>query len=596
MMERNSINFYRCLTFIFEYLTESNDTSDLNSNVFRPFLVSLTYTSEMQAFHLCLQLFQKFEFIFTHELLHFLLRHLLSACTHPALIPSQRLMFLDFVCDLLPTFKDVEMVDDLQLMEIQPAFDGPDTQEKKLAILTHGPTPDDQLLFCLKPLKQLSLINLNPRASNALYRCLNRMLLLRPSMVSTIEYLLLSMILKSPQQHICRTLSLLRLWPQLSEHVLRLIIQETIDHTDNFHDESELKAYFQAFEWILRKVDFQIDEQDTIGILNFICKKSETSGTLHSYAINCCSAVIRNQFLTQSVKQNLTGCLKLLSSSPHLTLQQSSWVQIFLIGIQSLPNEDNFKRIFNDPLAFETITIKRTRKDVDFPIEVHALNSKDANSISFERYIDKPFQLPLKFELSINCQFKNQHEENPVSELFTIEFGIENEMQQILEEVTINYLNETKPITVEFAVEIKNIVEFDLNINARCSNMLGHLFTNTTMTRQIELIDMMLPCEITSDQFHQVWLQQANRTDSVLNGWIKHVITLRHVQTISDLINRLPWIKRFLISQNLIAIAIPNNIFIFGHLIEIDQTVNWKVITNRSIGLKPLLVQLSTLM
>lgn len=588
---RNAAQFFSSLSSIFNYLIKKRNDYYLSSSLFQKYLASLTYSFEMQSFHLCLLIHQQFGSIFSEQSIANVLQRLMSSCVHPSLTPAERLMHLEFVLNQLPLLKEHQLLNESQIVQIQPAFDGPDTQEKKLSILTHGSISDDELIFCIKPLKQLSLDQFNPRASNALYRCLNCMLKIRPSMIPTIKYLLLSMILKSPQQHICRTLSLLRLWPNLSEHVLRSIIQETINHTDNFHDEIELKAYFQAFEWILRKADFQIDEKDTVAILNFIFKKIETIGALHSYAINCCSAIMRNQYLTESVKQNLIKVLNYLRSSKFLTLQQSSWVQIFLIAIQSLPNEDNFKHILNDPFACEAVLFKRARKDIDFPITIRLINSNTFCRIPFQSDTFEAFKLPFKFELSINLQFNIASEEESNHELFTIEFGIENDHQQIFEEQIIDYLDESESKQITFNVDILQLVDFDLNVNVRCSNVFGHLFSNTSIVQSIKVIDLFLPCQLNSQFFKKFWLQ-TNESDSSESQWKKHVICLSKIVSVIDLIHEIPWLNAFVFDSNHFSIAVPNNAFVFGQFQESDNWLQVQLITNHDYALKAFLSQI----
>lgn len=555
----------RTLIEIFNFMKMNTDQNIISANFFKPFLNDLIYAKELPQFHLALELLKNFDLTFSSYGEQNIINQLFTLCVHPSLLTSHRLMMLDFAENFvhLPKIKNYL---NLKIFEICDILDGPDTQEKKLKILLQTKIEDEVLLVSLKPLKAMCLYKYNNRASNSLYRVLNSIIKTRPSMINKIEYLILSMILKSPSRHIPRTISLLKLNPELTNNLLKLIIEETNNHFDNFQNETDLKQYFLAFEWILNKT--LLDDASNLIILNFLLKKSENRPNLFKGLLACCSAIIYKQVLNDKIRSLLREALNYLSEKGKRNIELVSWAQIYLIAIDTLPNQENINKVFEETELFKEEKLYCELSQEQCPIRFERFKCKSQQIENYD-HIDCPFQFNLN--LSIKEEFSKQF---PI--ILCIDVLVKIEKQNIQNERTLTILKTQNREQLIFDLKPKLIDDFELKIYSRFTDMNGKIYQHSGTQMYFKFSEIIQTSCLNSVKFDELWKRYLNE-DQIF----KSVIVLPKLQTIEQFFNQYKWTNEFAIkNSNYLSFLIPSSYIALIKLFEINNMINLRIMTN----------------
>ena len=556
----------RILIEIFNFIKFNTNQNLISANFFKPFLNDLIYSKELPLFHLALELLKNFDLTFSSYGEQDIINQLFTLCLHPSLITSHRLMMLDFAENFvyLPKIKNYL---NLAIFEICDILDGPDTQEKKLKILLQTKIEDELLLTNLKPLKTMCLIKNNNRASNSLYRILNSIIKQRPSMINKIEYLMLSMILKSPSRHIPRTISLLKLNPQLTENLLKLIIEETNNHFDNFQNETDLKQYFLAFEWILNKI--QLDDSSNLIILSFLIRKSENRPNLFKGLLACCAAIICKQILNDQIRLLLKDALNYLSEKCKKNIELVSWAQIYLIAIDTLPNQENINKVFEETELLKEDNLYNELSEDQCPIKFERVKCANREIKDFNR-IDCPFQFNLN--LSIKEQFGRQF---PI--LLCIDVLVKIEKQCIQNEKSLTILKNETEQQLNFDLKPKLIDDLELKIYSRFTDTNGKIYQNSNTSMYFKFSEIIQASSLNYIRFNELWTKFLNEDE-----FFKSVIVLPKLKTIEQFFDNFKWASDFQIESNqtLLSFLIPSTYIALIKLFEINEMINLRIMTN----------------
>lgn len=541
----------------------------ISANFFKPFLNDLIYSRELPMFHLALELLKNFDLTFSSYGEQNIINQLFTLCVHPSLITSHRLMMLDFAENFvhLPKIKNYL---NLNIFEICDVLDGPDTQEKKLKILLQTKIEDELLLVNLKPLKAMCLSKSNNRASNSLYRVLNTIIKTRPTMINKIEYLILSMILKSPSRHIPRTISLLKLNPELTENLLKHIIEETNNHFDNFQNENDLKQYFLAFEWILNKT--LLDDASNLIILNFLLKKSENRPNLFRGLLACCAAIICKQILNDQIRLLLRNALNYLSEKGKKNIELVSWAQIYLIAIDTLPNQENINKVFEETDLIKEERLYSELTSQQCPIRFERVK-RGQHEITDYDHIDCPFQFNLN--LAIKQEFAKQF---PI--LLCIDVLVKIERQNIQNEQSLTILRSEAERQLMFDLKPKLIDDFELRIYSRFTDTNGKIYQHSGTQMAFKFPEIIQTTCLSGGKFDELW------TRFLADGRIyKSVIILPKLKTIAQFFDQFQWASEFALvtddgSPDRLSFLMPSSYIALVKLFEINSIVNLRVATN----------------
>ena len=541
----------------------------ISANFFKPFLNDLIYSRELPMFHLALELLKNFDLTFSSYGEQNIINQLFTLCVHPSLITSHRLMMLDFAENFvhLPKIKNYL---NLNIFEICDVLDGPDTQEKKLKILLQTKIEDELLLVNLKPLKAMCLSKSNNRASNSLYRVLNTIIKTRPTMINKIEYLILSMILKSPSRHIPRTISLLKLNPELTENLLKHIIEETNNHFDNFQNENDLKQYFLAFEWILNKT--LLDDASNLIILNFLLKKSENRPNLFRGLLACCAAIICKQILNDQIRLLLRNALNYLSEKGKKNIELVSWAQIYLIAIDTLPNQENINKVFEETDLIKEERLYSELTSQQCPIRFERVK-RGQHEITDYDHIDCPFQFNLN--LAIKQEFAKQF---PI--LLCIDVLVKIERQNIQNEQSLTILRGEAERQLMFDLKPKLIDDFELRIYSRFTDTNGKIYQHSGTQMAFKFPEIIQTTCLSGGKFDELW------TRFLADGRIyKSVIILPKLKTIAQFFDQFQWASEFALvtddgSPDRLSFLMPSSYIALVKLFEINSIVNLRVATN----------------
>lgn len=556
----------RVLIEIFNFIKLNPNQNIISANLFKPFVNDLIYSKELPAFHLALELLKNFDLTFSSYGEQDIINQLFTLCVHPSLITSHRLMMLDFAENFvhLPKIKNYL---NLSIFEICDVLDGPDTQEKKLKILLQTRIEDEFLLTNLKPLKMMCLNKNNNRASNSLYRVLNSIIRQRPSMVNKIEYLILSMILKSPSRHIPRTISFLKLNPTLTESLLKLIIEETNNHFDNFQNENDLKQYFLAFEWILNKT--KLDDSSNLIILNFLIKKSENRPNLFKALLACCASIICKQILNDKIRMQLREALNYLSEKGKKNVELVSWAQIYLIAIDTLPNQENINKVFEDMELVGEDKLYSELREEDCPIQFERVKF---NNRAIENYdqIDCPFQFNLN--LSVKEEFKKQF---PI--VLCIDVLVRINKQSIQSEKSLTILKNEKKEQLIFDLKPKIIDDLEITIYSRFTDANGKIYHHSGTLMNFKFFEIIQSSSLDRIRFDQLWTKYVSEDE-----FVKSVIVLPNTKTIDEFFKKFKWANEFVLdtSSNCLSFLIPSSYIALIKLFEINDLVNLRIISN----------------
>lgn len=558
----------RTLIEIFNFIKMNSNQNLISANFFKPFLNDLIYSRELPMFHLALELLKNFDLTFSSYGEQNIINQLFTLCVHPSLITSHRLMMLDFAENFvhLPKIKNYL---NLNIFEICDVLDGPDTQEKKLKILLQTKIGDEMLLVNLKPLKAMCLSKNNNRASNSLYRVLNSIIKTRPSMINKIEYLILSMILKSPSRHIPRTISLLKLNPELTENLLKHIIEETNNHFENFQNETDLKQYFLAFEWILNKT--LLDDASNLIILNFLIKKSENRPNLFRGLLACCAAIICKQMLNDEIRLLLRNALNYLSEKGKRNIELVSWAQIYLIAIETLPNQENINKVFEETELIKEDNLYSELSAQQCPISFERVKRGNREIADYE-HIDCPFQFNLN--LAIKEQFARQF---PI--LLCIDVLVKIERQNIQNEQSLTILRGEAERQLVFDLKPKLIDDFELRIYSRFTDTAGKIYQHSGTQMHFTFPEIIQTTCLSGAKFDELW------TRFLADEHIfKSVIVLPKLKTIAQFFDQFSWASEFALSGNdpldRLSFLMPSSYIALVKLFEINNMVNLRVATN----------------
>ena len=566
------IELYHTLTKLFDAIRGQKFEDFLSPMIFKPYLTGLTLSCEVHCFHFALQLLLSFGLeLFSTIEEQTLLKQLVIVATHPSLTIAHRLLALDYTKSIVTRLKPTP----IEWTSIQiTGFDGPDTQEKKLIILNETPIDNQNLLIRMKGLKAMSLSN-NMRATLAFYRVVHSILSKRPDFLTEMQDIFISLIFTAPDPHIKRSLVLFNLFKDLAKVVTHRMIENlrNLSETETFNNLNDFLQFMSAFEWIFQQKDLELNENQLGFLLTLVhnnCKRwTKSSGR----ALDCCTAVLYYQPISESVKEILLSTLEYLMSDRNNDLSITSLAQIYILALNTLEDDHNIKRVFDfeDQLSLDIEIIKDLSDDIPFTL----CRVKDNDISKQKRTLNEmPFSVNIFFEINIREEYKQRFDE-----IFGLILYFKSSDETISEEYEISILDSSErlPICLELKSSVNN--PFQLTVSAIFNDSNGTNYRcDRFQTEIISLKDILIPIDVeNSDQSFE------SLCDSVLkhNDSMQTVLCLQNLDSIEKFLTFFDWFTTFLISDtnSFICGTAPDRLLL-GTLKIVNQFVNLFLFTN----------------
>ncbi|XP_015783676.1 uncharacterized protein LOC107361372 [Tetranychus urticae] len=583
-LPRYNTDPYR-LHIILNYLSdlmESKKQATLTPLVFKQFLPFFIHSTEAFHLHFSLLLLRSFglELFSTNEELG-LLHRLISLCTHPSLIIAHRLLFLDFAKSLLPILKSSHLADP-HLFALGP-FDGPDTQEKKLMILCQTEISDSDLITYLKTIESISISQSNRRATNALYRQLHFFLTVRPGLQNEIEPLLISMMMASPSLHIPYGLCLLDRQPALSARVSSSLVHKLLNMTNLVGDEnkSRLKEYFLAIKWILKQPRKLLDSDKMLDTLNFCYDAAKQFPHLCKDLLSIIAVVIRHQTIDDKLKSLLNEILDMLMKNKN-RVTISSWSQIYSIALNTLPNQENLRKVFCEEISDDDNLplVVVDPKSNSIPLTVHEIKcTLEPVEVDCE-FLAIPYTLKVSFN-------SGTMDEDIMSKLFGIELRLSCPIQEIDTVINIPCLGKDDFKVFQLKLSPIRVKPFTLNLDLRFGDINGVTYCCPQFTSEFFSFDrFMIPVRCSEAQFDKQWNFLIKQVQCHLT-----VQCFRNYSGLDQFLNDHENFKSYEIAPGKFVIGVVPNKMLLIRSIVVNGNLNFRMLTNLDKILKYLYYQ-----
>ncbi|XP_054168801.1 uncharacterized protein LOC128966025, partial [Oppia nitens] len=548
-----SIDLYHTLSLIYDTIEAQNYHQLLSPMIFKPYLTQLIVSTEVHGFHLSLKLFQSFGlelFSTTEEQL--LIRQLFIVATHPSLSIAHRLLILDYTRSIVSKL-NLQSIDWSNL-EIT-GFDGPDSQEKKLAVLIETQGMDNQnLLVCLKPLIKRSLTG-NFRASNSFYRTIDHMLAKRPDITPDIQDVLISVIFKLPDPHIRRSLVLFDVYRDLAKGTVHKLIANlsNIPLADGFKSVTEYMHFMSAFDWIFKHKDLELNEKQLeilLQLINSYSKRwpTETSGR----TIDCCTACLYNQPISGSVKQLLVIILQWLMNDRKNDLSITSLAQIYILALNTLDDDIRIKKVFTNSddqsNTGEEDIVENLSANIPFSLTRVTDNNNETTTTTTttttrkkQKLNEKPYCLTIMFELNINEEYRQQFQR-----IYGLILSFVSSDDTVVHEQAIPVLksNDKQLVCLKLHSLVKKPLE--LTVSAVFNDFRGTNYRCDHFYRYtVSLKDLLLPIDLQNTELFDQLCQSVLKSDDSMQT----VICVQQFDSIDRFLAHNRWLIPFIIDN-----------------------------------------------
>lgn len=524
----------------------------------------------MNHFNLALQLLLSFGLqLFSTSEEQTLVRQLITVATHPSLSIAHRLLALDYTKSVLIRLRPRTI--EWSCLEIQ-ASDGPDTQEKKLAILNESPIDSHFLLVQLKPLRSLSLSH-NHRAVNAFYRIIYSIINKRPEILGEMQEILTFFIFKSPDPHIRRAICLFEACKDLAKGTTHHVIKNlsNLSETETFKSYFEFLEFTLYFEWIFKQNNLEVNQKQLVFLLTIIANNCKRWPESCGRALDCCTAIFYYQTIDGSVKQVLLSLLQWLMTTRKGGLSVSSLAQTYILALNTLEDDHNIKRVFNfeDQISLDANIVEDLSADVPFILKRMSQSFKQRHNLD-----ETPYSLDLCFEISIGQQYKRRFEH-----IFGLILYFEAPDENVCAECEIPVLESSERQTIELNLRFAISKPFDLTVSAIFNNSDGTVLRcDRFQTEAISLRDFLIPIDLSESSHSFIDLCQ-----SVVKhrDGMQTVICLPHFDSIQQFLSHFQWFTVYLISDDKRFICgTPPDRLVLGTIDVVNRFVNLFLYTN----------------
>lgn len=601
----NLIFFHTC-TFIFEKIVSNVDNEIFSVLTLKQFLTKFVLSNEIQYTHLALKILIKFGLeVFSSIEEELFLDHLVRLATLPSLAVGHRLLSLSFIKIVFSNiFKAPLASPPLSLLNmLYPLhFDGPDTQEKKLAILNDSSYAinDEEYFNLLTNLhKQSSSEYYNyERFTNSLFRILNNSLHKRPQLIDRNLKLLLECIFSISYCHYLQKIDkvFFEHWELaqmlVDKFIAKLMMmkkdQESTD-TDYplIFNYSQYVAFLKFINWFLSIAhhNIQLTEFQLDFLIRFIHKNCLELPQTCTLGLSCCTSILYYQQVTNKVKEALIILLDWLKNERKSDLETSSLAHIYLLALLTL-QEYNIKQVFTSDE--EEFLFQKSQEIYcqyvpnimnislhDCPVKITKLSSNyEVNRKNFDDSIYRTVDFNIYLESS------------KFDRLFCLEIRFNSTQIDKLEQtfqIPLIERNQTHKISLVLDFQINDI--FQLNISIKFIDFKGFIYNYPcAKTEMILLEDIFIPLDLTYDivQFKNLNQNILKHSES-----IQTLICIDRHPNLESFFQHHSWMTNFIIhvdqtdgEQLYFAIGLSPDRIITGEISVINQSINLKITTN----------------
>ena len=545
----------------------SNFQGQISPIIFKSFINQFSMSNEIYQFHFAIQLLLSFGLeLFSSKEEESLLNQLLIVSMHPSLTISHRLLALNFLENIIEQFPNINK----NLIEITP-FDGPDTQEKKLAILNKTDLNSDVLLEKLRPLLKLTLKN-NQRATNSFYRILYAFITRRNQMLYRVEELLIPIIFSSPKQHIRHCVELMNSIPKLAISFCHKIIPKILDPNSKITKNlEEFKEFVYLIDWIFKRADIDLDENQIVNLLNLVLDECIKTKQLCPDLLSCCTAALSKKTITPRVKETIKQILGFLTEQNFSDISLSSLAQIYLVALNTLEDDENIKRIFSEDYESNNNLeiVKNCSKPS--PIMIKRIGDNEKRT-KISKIQDKPYEMKLFYEVSIKDIAPDQF-----NEVFALILYFDSTDGLIHEEIQVAYLEKHHPKRIALSSSARINGPFTFQICAHFNDSQGSMYQcDVFHIEQVNIQDILLPIQLDFSDVKQICDMIMKHSDSMETH-----LCFKQFNQIDLFFDTFNWLFQYYNSDsNYIAIVIPPDRLLVSTVQIVNDFVNLHVLTN----------------
>ncbi|KAI1303160.1 hypothetical protein HDE_02365 [Halotydeus destructor] len=530
--------------------------------MFKQFFRDFSLSSEVCQLHFLLLLMKFYDLeLFSSSEEVTILSQLVNAAVHPSLMIAQRLMLLDFTKSLVPYLQRSNLLNPLKF-ELQP-FDGPDTQEKKLSLLSLTALQDADLLIKLKPVQTSGSIHGNKRAVNSLYRLLQCFIKRRPTMNEAISAIVVSLIFSLPKNHIRHSLSLLTANDELVPRVCSNFLEEIYSFEND--EDDDLKEIYVACEWIIASDYLKDDDASLCTLLNYLNEKCHQHVKLVPYLLSCSAAAIRTHNITDENRKVLKRTLDFVSQECQNNVAISSWAQIYSIAINTLSESENLQKVFGadvDDHGEELFTVLNGSENS--LVQLCRVNEDRVSSLNCPEALDVQFTVSLR-----------DSDDHAVNRAFGLTISATCRAHQVKENASIAILKVNQPQVITIKLNVQEPVPFKLYFDCQFNNVNGSSFFCDHMHEEnIHFRDFFIPCSLRKS-FKDTWSHISTSENSM-----QSIISLKHIRSTSHFMETYQWTSQYFVSDNELAFHVMPGHQVLMFLQPIDDFLNLHLISD----------------
>lgn len=597
------LKFYHICTYIYDLITKEGVNEQLPIIILKPYLKRFVENNSIHYIHFALRILLKFGFeIFSSEEEERLMKQLVQCATLPSLPIGQRLMALMFIrVAFASTFKPPLNSPPLSLLnQLYPlAFDGPDTQEKKLIILNESTFTinDDEFFNILISLFKQTSSNYHSheRSTNSLFRVLNISLQHRPQMKERILKLLLDNVFSELHTHYIKKLDKF-----LNDHwdFAQMIVDKFIARLmmmgkeQEIHDESypliisykQYVAFLDFINWFLSIAhhNIKLTEFQLEFIIRFIQRNSAEKLQSCTLGLACCTSILYYQRVTDKVKEALLGLFEWLKNECKSDLETSSLAQIYLLALRTL-KEENIRQVFTSdeeefmilkPNIHDQYLANIVQYDPGFcPVRVDKISSLPGRE---KQKYGTPLVQRMEFDVCLDSEMPLFDRVFCISIKFTTDQA--SGFQRIFQ---IPFLEQNQHFHISLPLEFKINVLFQFNISVKFTDYKGIIYSYLAVKNESVLIeDIFVPLQIEPGKVDEL-------TESVLlhPESLQTVICVKHHNSFESFFSEHGWMEKFVADNSNkqvynFAIGLCPDRIIIGSIKVTNQYINLYVITN----------------